>query len=147
MIWRAPARCAPWMAEMPTPPQYRFFEGPAQAESIADVPWWEIAEDAQLQALIREAIASNLDLRVAPTCHNYEVLVSVAEHTDMLVIGPLSVLHGYERKAQHVHVADPLPVNPLGNTHQYAVEMDRLISAIHLGVLTYDANLLILVPH
>jgi multidrug efflux system outer membrane protein len=47
------------------PQQYRFAEGPAQAESIADTPWWEIFKDPQMQALIREAITNNLDLRVA----------------------------------------------------------------------------------
>jgi multidrug efflux system outer membrane protein len=51
--------------EVPAPPQHRFLEGPAQAESLADLPWWEVAKDAQLQALIREAVAGNLDLRVA----------------------------------------------------------------------------------
>ena len=51
--------------EMPAPPQYRFVEGPAEAETIADVPWWSITKDPQLQALLREAIAHNLDLRVA----------------------------------------------------------------------------------
>jgi len=51
--------------EMPTPPQHRFLEGPAEAESIADLPWWEITKDPQLVALVREAIASNLDLQVA----------------------------------------------------------------------------------
>jgi multidrug efflux system outer membrane protein len=51
--------------EVPTPPSYRFFEGEEQAQSIADLPWWEVVKDPQLQALIREAIANNLDLRVA----------------------------------------------------------------------------------
>ena len=51
--------------EMPGPAQHRFLEGPAQAESIADLPWWEFTKDPQLQSLIREAIAGNLDLRVA----------------------------------------------------------------------------------
>src|SRR5512143_2264144 len=51
--------------EMPTPPSYRFFEGEEQAQSIADTPWWEVVKDPQLQALIREAIANNLDLRTA----------------------------------------------------------------------------------
>jgi multidrug efflux system outer membrane protein len=51
--------------EMPAPPQHRFLEGPAEAESIADLSWWEITKDPQLVALIREAIAGNLDLRVA----------------------------------------------------------------------------------
>ena len=51
--------------EMPQPPAHRFFEGEAQAQSIADTPWWDVVKDPQLAALIREAIASNLDLRVA----------------------------------------------------------------------------------
>jgi multidrug efflux system outer membrane protein len=51
--------------EMPQPPAYRFFEGEAQAQSIADTPWWEVAKDPQLLVLIREAIANNLDLRTA----------------------------------------------------------------------------------
>ena len=51
--------------EVPTPPAHRFFEGEEQALSIADAPWWDVVKDPQLQALVREAIANNLDLRVA----------------------------------------------------------------------------------
>ena len=51
--------------EMQVPPEYRFVEGPAEAESLADVPWWEVLEDPQLVALIREGINNNLDLQVA----------------------------------------------------------------------------------
>jgi multidrug efflux system outer membrane protein len=51
--------------ELPAPPAHRFFEGEEQAQSIADLPWWEVARDPQLQALIREAIVNNLDLRTA----------------------------------------------------------------------------------
>jgi outer membrane protein, multidrug efflux system len=50
--------------QMPTPPQYRFVEG-AQAQSFADMPWFQVFDDPALQALIREAIDKNLDLRVA----------------------------------------------------------------------------------
>jgi multidrug efflux system outer membrane protein len=51
--------------EMPTPPQFRFVEEPAQAATLADAPWFEVFDDSELQALIREAIAANLDLRAA----------------------------------------------------------------------------------
>jgi multidrug efflux system outer membrane protein len=51
--------------QMPTPPSHRFFEGEAQAQSIADIPWWEVIKDPVLQKLVREAIANNLDLRTA----------------------------------------------------------------------------------
>jgi outer membrane protein TolC len=46
------------------PPQFRFAEG-AQAESLADAPWFQIFDDPSLQNLIKEAIANNLDLKVA----------------------------------------------------------------------------------
>ena len=51
--------------QMPTPPQYRFVQEPAQAESLADAPWFQVFDDPTLQGLIREAIANNLDLRIA----------------------------------------------------------------------------------
>jgi len=50
---------------VPAPGQYRFIEGAAQGESLADAPWWRVFDDSTLQALIREAIANNLDLRAA----------------------------------------------------------------------------------
>jgi multidrug efflux system outer membrane protein len=37
----------------------------AQAQSMADLPWFQVFDDPALQALIREAIANNLDLRAA----------------------------------------------------------------------------------
>jgi outer membrane protein TolC len=51
--------------QLPTPEQFRFVEGPAQAASMADAPWFEVFDDEMLQALVREAITNNLDLRVA----------------------------------------------------------------------------------
>jgi len=48
-----------------TPPAYRFVDTPQQAASLADLPWWQVFEDPSLQALVREAIANNLDLQAA----------------------------------------------------------------------------------
>ena len=50
--------------EMPSPQQFRFVEG-AQAESLADAPWFKVFDDPALLALIKDAIANNLDLRAA----------------------------------------------------------------------------------
>jgi outer membrane protein, multidrug efflux system len=44
------------------------FRGVADAQaaaSLADEPWWQVFSDEALQALIRDAIAHNLDLRIA----------------------------------------------------------------------------------
>ena len=49
---------------MAIPAQFRFVPG-EQAENLADLPWFEVFADPALQALIREAIANNLDLQVA----------------------------------------------------------------------------------
>src|SRR5262249_49011346 len=50
--------------ELASPQQFRFVEG-AQAESLADAPWFKVFDDPALQELIKAAIANNLDLRAA----------------------------------------------------------------------------------
>src|SRR5271156_1043029 len=37
----------------------------AQAASYADLPWWQVFQDPQLQELIRTALKQNYDLRLA----------------------------------------------------------------------------------
>jgi hypothetical protein len=59
--------------------------------------------------------------------------------------GHFVVLCGYDKQRKTVQVADPYP-NPLGEDNVYEVGLDRLVCAILLGVLTYDANLLIIEP-
>jgi hypothetical protein len=63
-----------------------------------------------------------------------------------LPVGHFVVLSGYDKLRRKVQVADPYLPNPLGEEHYYEVDLDRLVSAILLGVLTYDANLLIVEP-
>lgn len=48
-----------------TPPSFRSQVGPAEASSLADVPWWEAFHDPVLQQLIQEALASNYNVQVA----------------------------------------------------------------------------------
>jgi hypothetical protein len=60
--------------------------------------------------------------------------------------GHFVVLAGYEREARTVRIADPYRPNPMATGHYYDVELERLVAAIYLGILTYDANLLVLRP-
>lgn len=60
--------------------------------------------------------------------------------------GHFVVLSGYNRADKTVRVSDPYLPNPSGHEHEYWVHIDRLIGAILLGVLTYDANLLVITP-
>jgi len=71
---------AGWMAGCTVGPNYRrpaaqtpqTFRAPdplpaPQAESFADLKWWEIFKDAELQQLVRTALEQNYDLRLAVT--------------------------------------------------------------------------------
>jgi multidrug efflux system outer membrane protein len=49
-----------------SPPQY-YTETTPQAESIADLPWWEVFKDPVLQGLINEALKNNYDAQIAAT--------------------------------------------------------------------------------
>ena len=60
--------------------------------------------------------------------------------------GHFVVLCGYDHERRHVVVADPCRENPVSHDHYYSVDVDRLINAILLGIVTYDANLLIIQP-
>lgn len=60
--------------------------------------------------------------------------------------GHFVVLHGYNRDTRMVSVADPLMSNPMNEGQFYEVHINRVINAILLGIVTYDANLIIITP-
>jgi hypothetical protein len=61
-------------------------------------------------------------------------------------VGHFVVLSGYNREERTVMVADPFLPNPYSESHHYMISIDRVLCSILLGVLTYDANLLIIEP-
>jgi hypothetical protein len=60
--------------------------------------------------------------------------------------GHFVMLVGYDSSKHEVTVADPLDENPPFHTNRYRLPMTRLVNAILLGILTHDANLLIVKP-
>ena len=60
--------------------------------------------------------------------------------------GHFVVLSGYDRKERSVEVADPYDPHPHGPNRRYWASIDRVIGAILLGIVTYDANLLVITP-
>lgn len=60
--------------------------------------------------------------------------------------GHFVVLCGYRRQRRQVIVADPFLENPGAPGNHYVVSLDRAVGAILLGVLTHDANLLMIEP-
>jgi hypothetical protein len=60
--------------------------------------------------------------------------------------GHFVVLCGYRRARRTVLVADPFRQHPKAPDTHYEVSLDRVVGAILLGVLTHDANLLLIEP-
>jgi hypothetical protein len=60
--------------------------------------------------------------------------------------GHFVVLAGYDAERREMLVADPLEDRPGFASHVYPVGLDRVLAAILLGVLTYDANLAVIRP-
>jgi len=60
--------------------------------------------------------------------------------------GHFVILCSFLESEQKVRIADPLLPNPLFKTQLYNMDVNRVISSILLGTLTYDANLLVITP-
>lgn len=61
--------------------------------------------------------------------------------------GHFVVISGYDKDTNSFLVADPLKPNPMARSQQYyMVTKTRLINSIMLGIVTYDANILIIKP-
>lgn len=60
--------------------------------------------------------------------------------------GHFVVLCGYSKENRTVAIADPLKSNPVGVGQYYQVAIDRVLCSILLGIVTYDANFLLITP-
>ena len=60
--------------------------------------------------------------------------------------GHFVVITGYDRAARKVLVADPYGPHPYGTTRDYWIRHDRVLNAVLLGIVTHDANLLVIWP-
>ena len=60
--------------------------------------------------------------------------------------GHFVVRAGYDRTRRSVLIADPYGPHPYGPSLQYWLSIDRVLGAVLLGILTHDANLLVIHP-
>ena len=60
--------------------------------------------------------------------------------------GHFVVIAGWDPKSRRVLVVDPYQPTPYGPSHEYWLGIDRVIAAILLGIVTHDANLLVIHP-
>ena len=60
--------------------------------------------------------------------------------------GHFVVISGYDQERRTTHIADPLLPNPISASQYYEVTLNHLVCAVMLGIITCDANLLVLSP-
>ena len=60
--------------------------------------------------------------------------------------GHFVVLAGYDLNRRKVLVVDPYQPTPYGPSHEYWISVDRAVGAILLGIVTHDANMLVVYP-
>ncbi|HEX8011111.1 MAG TPA: hypothetical protein VF814_09275 [Casimicrobiaceae bacterium] len=60
--------------------------------------------------------------------------------------GHFVVVAGYDREARTVLIPDPYGPHPYGASRDYWIKIDRVVGAMLLGVVTHDANLLVIQP-
>ena len=92
--------------ETPTGDAWRL--APATAESFANLPWWELLKDQELQKLIRTALEENQDLRVA--------VASIEQFRAQLFIAKYDLIPsvGYVGSAQYFHnTKDAVGIGPV----------------------------------
>jgi hypothetical protein len=61
--------------------------------------------------------------------------------------GHFVVLAGFNAERGSLLVLDPYHTTPYGASHAYWADADRVIGSILLGIVTHDANLLVVHPH
>lgn len=60
--------------------------------------------------------------------------------------GHFVLIGGWDEARRRVLVLDPYQPNPYGPSHEYWLGIDRVVAAILLGIVTHDANLLVVYP-
>lgn len=63
-----------------------------------------------------------------------------------LPAGHFVVIAGYDRTKNNLLIVDPYGLHPYGSSHEYWINIDRVLGAILLGIVTHDANLLVIRP-
>lgn len=82
----AACKMGPDFARPETPATDGWRVAPTQAESIANLPWWELLKDEALQKLITIALVENQDLRTA--------VASVEQYRNQLIISKWDLAPG-----------------------------------------------------
>lgn len=75
-----------------------------------------------------------------------EVAGDVRDDVRGAPVGHFVVIAGYDDRRRALLVVDPYQPTPYGPSHAYWVTVERALGAILLGIVTHDANLLVVHP-
>ncbi len=127
-----------------------------QAATVAYLEFLQLGGEVRFQDLTKRLIRQYLNaghpiLTGLSATYLYHCPREYGPHSDYDDIrgeatGHFVVLSGYDRVRRTVTIADPLRPNPMSDSRYYEAPLDRVVGAILLGILTYDANLLIIEP-
>ena len=104
--------------ELPAPETFR--EQPAQMESIADLPWFEVFRDDALGGYVREALENNRDLQLAAA------RVEQARYLAAVARSPLFPQLGYDAgtaRGDQALLGSPAPGTSLENSSLLAANL------------------------
>ena len=75
-----------------------------------------------------------------------EYIGDVPDDIRGMPVGHFVVIAGHDERQRALLVVDPYQPTPYGPSHAYWINIDRAVGAILLGIVTHDANLLVLYP-
>ena len=110
--------------EQEVPEAYRFEANPTPG-SFADQGWWQVYEDATLQALLTDALEHNLDVRIAAT--RVEQAAAVLGSTRLQQLPQVGVAFGAVRQRTSQYTLQP-GVSPI--TEAFSIQ----------GTLSYEVD-------
>jgi outer membrane protein, multidrug efflux system len=93
-------------------PQTFRSENETSTNSFADLPWWQVFQDATLQGLIHTALTNNYDLRIAVTRVEQERAMVAEARAGYF---PQIDYNALAARAKNVSGAAPAPTGTLGN--------------------------------
>lgn len=112
-----------------------------------EVRYEPLEEKLLLNFLDRKVpILTGLSATYLYSCPRENPVTSKPDDVKGLPAGHFVVVYDYVPDRGLFQIADPYVPNPFSENQIYQVSLERLIGSICLGVVTYDANLLVLEP-
>lgn len=106
-------------------------------------------EELSPRLLLRHLASEHPILTGLSATYLYDSARERDDHDDDIGGSPMGhfvVIHGYDAATNLVRLADPLGDNPPYRRRYYEVDIQRVLGSVLLGILTYDANLLVIEP-